>query len=322
MNRMKVFLFMLACCWLFWLFPSPFSLNITVRDDDGHPVSGATVSGSFYRDRVFMGIKSPFHRGETDENGFVRLYGSDNLYVDVWARKDGYYDTTHQVLVRGGVPDQVQVLLRKKHNPIAMHARHANITLPEYNREFGYDLLKGDLVMPGRNGVNTDIILRVDRWTPRPEELGAELTIRFPHQMDGQVPMELKDVWGTSDFKTAYAAPEDGYAGILQASFKDRLGPGPGSRFGAEGHYEKININKPFFMRIRSGTDENGRMLANYCKVAPGVNIHRWGRTSPMPTVVMRHYCNPVPNDRNVEFDIRRNLIKRPKEDTYAVNEP
>jgi hypothetical protein len=299
------------------------SLDITIRDDDGRPVPGATASGSFFQDRVVSNFKSPDHQGESDADGFVRLTGRDDIYVDVWARKAGYYDTTHRVIVRGGGSRQVAVLLREKRNPIAMHARDALIRLPEYDRDFGYDLLRGDLVMPGGKGTVTDIVLRVDRWAPNPKEEGAELTIRFPNPLDGQRPMEQKNRWGTSVYKTAYTAPADGYIGILQAHLKERLGPDPNSKTFAERHYEKFNLNKPFFLRIRSRQDDKGEVVAaNYCKVAPGIDLYGWGRESPSPTVGMRHYCNPVPNDRNVEFDIQRNLNEKPKEDQYKVQEP
>lgn len=296
-------------------------LDITTRDDDGHPVPGATVSGSFFQDRVVSNFKSPDHQGESDANGLVRITGREAIYVDVWVRKDGYYDTTHRVIVRGGGSHQVAVLLREKRNPIAMHARDAMINLPEYNRDFGYDLLQGDLVMPGRKGTVTDIVLRVDRWAPNPKEQGAELTMRFPNPLDGQMPMEQMDAWSTSVFKTAYAAPADGYIGILHAHLKRRLGPSK-SNPRAEMHYEYHNRHKPFFLRIRSRQDDTGKVVANYCKVAPGIDLYGWGRESPSPTIGMRHYCNPMPNDFNVEFDIQRNLNEKPKEDPYKVQEP
>ena len=277
---------------------APVQLNIIVHDDEERPVAGAKVSGSFFQDRVVSKISTPHHAGETDAKGFVRLSGREDLYVDLSVSKAGYYDTIHRVLVRGGSNKrQVPVLLRKKRDPVAMYAKNATIELPGYGQEFGYDLFRGDLVMPEHKGVVADIVLRVDRPAPTQDEIEAKLTIRFSNPLDGQTPMVLKDAWRDSAYKTAYLAPMNGYLSSLHARIK-RSASG----------YERENLQQPFFLRIRSQADSVGQLQgANYCKVAPGINI--LGYASPRPTIDLRHYCNAVANDRNVEFDVGHNLL-------------
>ena len=70
----------------------------------------------------------------------------------------------------------------------------------------------------------------------------------------------------------------------------------------------KENVNIPFFMRIRSSEDKEGNIdVAYYCKISPGISLY--GVLADNPSLKLTYYCNPTPNDRNLEFDPKENLL-------------
>ncbi len=66
-----------------------------------------------------------------------------------------------------------------------------------------------------------------------------------------------------------------------------------------------LRDNVGFFLRTRVKLDENGNIIsANYAKVIGDF------RFSPANGAMQfLYYFNPVPNDRNLEFDPKRNLF-------------
>jgi hypothetical protein len=273
-------------------------LNVTVRDEQGRAVEGAAVRGSFFQDRVIDRVRSPSHSGVTDGAGQVSLIGHEGLYVDVIAEKAGYYPSTHRAVVRGGGVREVPILLRPMRSPIAMYARQATVTLPELDRTYGYDLLRGELVPPGGAGLHEDILLRMERPARPDGAPGLHLTVSFPGQADGIAAMTLDPAWADSAYPSAYTAPLDGYEDKLSVSVA-RTPNG----------YEDLNRRRPFFLRIRAQQDADGHLRsALYCKIWPGMDLLGWA--ADWPTVALPYYCNPTENDRNLEFAPDRNLFR------------
>ena len=69
-----------------------------------------------------------------------------------------------------------------------------------------------------------------------------------------------------------------------------------------------------YFLRVRSKTDEKNKLIsANYVK------IHNDFRYDALPShpksVYIKYYFNPTPNDRNLEFDMTKNLFQNLKDD-------
>jgi hypothetical protein len=62
--------------------------------------------------------------------------------------------------------------------------------------------------------------------------------------------------------------------------------------------------NVGFFLRTRVRLDANGKIVsANYAKVVGDFYL------VPQGSLMFSYYFNPVPNDRNLEFDPKRNLF-------------
>ena len=59
------------------------------------------------------------------------------------------------------------------------------------------------------------------------------------------------------------------------------------------------------FYRSRVQLDKDGKLIsANYGKIQGPITINRQG------SIGMTHYFNGTPNDRNLEFDPSKNLLK------------
>ncbi len=273
-------------------------LDVTVRDEQGQFVEDAAVRGIFFQDQVVDRVRSPSHYGVTDQGGHTTLTGHEEIYVDVIVRKPGYYDSTQRVVVRGGGVRDVPILLRPLRSPVSLYARRAMVTLPERGRTYGYDLLRGELVLPGSAGLREDILLRMDSPDRADGAPGLVLTISFSGSADGIAPMPLDTAWADSAYPSAYAAPLDGYEDKLSVSVaRTRDG------------YEDSNRQRPFFLRIRSQQDADGHLRsAQYCKIWPGMDLLGWAVDR--PTVSFPYYCNPTENDRNLEFAPDRNLFR------------
>jgi hypothetical protein len=137
-------------------------LRVKVTDSEGSPVEGVRLEGSFFQDRTIDKIARASHSGLTDTDGTVLLGGREELYVDLWATKEGYYETTKRVIVRNNPSQDVSLLLRKIRNPIAMYAKRIVLNAGGDRRtdeQFGYDLMAGDFVAPHGKGTVSDILI-------------------------------------------------------------------------------------------------------------------------------------------------------------------
>jgi hypothetical protein len=113
-----------------------------------------------------------------------------------------------------------------------------------------------------------------------------KLMVGFPNPGDG-IQSFYADENISSQLKSPYFAPGEGY--LTQC----RL-----TRFRKPTETEKTNADpaRNYFFRVRTIRDELGRFVsANYGKI--------YGEF--LQTAC---YLNPIPNDRNVDFDPKRNL--------------
>jgi hypothetical protein len=272
-------------------------LRIKVTDSEGHPVESAKLKGAFFEDQAADKISSARHSGLTGNDGTAILAGHEDLYVDLWATKEGYYETKKRVIVRNNPSQGVSLLLRKIRNPIGMYAKRVVLEIPERGREYEFDFFKGDLVGQGYSGRRADITVRFDRDLVDIDTFTQTMTMRFVEPADGVARAVPEVEWKYSEYKSGYLAPLGGYNDtlvIVNAAKQRKV--------------SKQNVNIPFYLRIRSRTDSTGKLeSAYYCKVWPGVKL--LGVVAEKPLLEMVYYCNPTENDRNVEFDIHKNLF-------------
>jgi hypothetical protein len=274
--------------------------SVTVVDENTVPVEGATVQG-YFTGRKRGDAPSLDRKSITDADGKATISGPAIFYVNVDVSKEGYYKSKKQIPVNIKKDQGFTVLLRSKHNPIAMYAKKIKLNIPERKREYGFDFLNGDLVSTDHNGSLVDLKIRFDRNLVDNNNFTQSVTLSFANPTDGVIEMKANKEWKISDFKTPYSAPLDGYVPNIKLIY---------SR-GSSGVTRK-NVNIPFFMRIRSSVDKDGNINeAYYCKIWSGIKLY--GVLADRPSIEMTYYCNPTPNDRNIEFNPKQNLLKNLK---------
>jgi hypothetical protein len=266
----------------------PWMATIKVIDEGSQPVTGATVAVWYY-------VKPPAGENEagesvqglTDTNGIVRLShaatGSISLAFD--ASKVGYYSTTigHEFAKFADNDPQKwnpskTLLLKNIGKPIAMYAKKyvLGFKLPEYNKKIGYDLMIGDWIGPYGKGINSDIFFTENHLD---EKSGYTFTVSFPNPGDGIQGFTRDWNLGVSGLLSSHEAPLDGY----QPKYEQAQMPNP---------------DRIYYFRVRTKIDDRGNIVsAHYGKIYGDV---------PQFT----YYFNPTPNDRNIEFDPKQNLLQ------------
>ena len=189
-------------------------------------------------------------------------------------------------------------VLKKKRNPIPLYAKicgFRGIFVPEFNKTLGYDFQKGDWVQPYGKGVHNDIYFHTVKKIEDQNNFDNSLYISFPNEKDGILLFEDTPREG-SIFASDYLAPLEGYEAERTLTRIRKNG-----KLTSTFDREKAN----YYLRLRTKLDEDGNIVsAHYGKI--------YGEF-----FQFTHYFNPIPNDRNLEFDPQQNLfpherVKRP----------
>ena len=277
----------------------PWTATIKVIDENSQPVAGATVTVWFY-------VKPPAGETEasdkveglTDTNGVVKFSHKATGSIDLGfqATKSGYYSTTKGHEFSKFADDDPQkwnpsetLMLKKIGKPIAMYAKKyvLGFKLPEYNKKIGYDLMVGDWVGPYGKGVNSDIFYTGNHLD---EKSGYTFSVSFPNPGDGIQGFTRDWNFGVSGLLSLHEAPLDGY----QPKYEQTEMPNP---------------DRIYYFRVQTKVDDRGNIVsAHYGKIYGDV---------PQFT----YYFNPTPNDRNVEFDPKQNLIQG-RDDSLKISAP
>ena len=169
------------------------------------------------------------------------------------------------------------MMLKKIGKPIAMYAKHVlQLKFPEFNKAIGFDLMIGDWVGPYGKGGSADLMLTQHHTNP---QSGYPITMSFPNIGDGIQEFTLQESDKSSGLRSGHEAPLEGYqATVAQTAI--------------------TNPNRNFYFRVRTKLDENGKVVsARYGKIYGDL-------------AQFSYYFNSTPNDRNVEFDPKQNLIQ------------
>ena len=167
-------------------------------------------------------------------------------------------------------------MLKRVGKPIAMYAKSiTSLRLPELNKAIGYDLMIGDWVGPYGKGVNTDLFFN-EKHTD--QNSGYIISVSFPKAGDGIQEFIVPENEKGSGLRSPHEAPADGYRSELAQT-------------------EMTNPSRNFCFRVRTKLDENGNVVsARYGKIYGDL-------------AQFTYYLNPTLNDRNIEFDLKQNLI-------------
>ena len=317
-------------------------LYVKVIDEDGLPVSNATVTVGFSSGHVvFAEGRSHRYRAKTDVNGKAVVKfngGSSDVYWSVSA--EGFYPSdvqkeSYRIEVSPIPPIfyKVTMLEHEKHgemtlyhkkNPQPMYAytREVNIKSPIANGRYGFDLERFDWLPPLGKGKVADFYYVRER----PDETNMTVKVKwgkssyflFKNGEPGYP--KLGEVVGRIEFDEncgAYVGKQTGCASfpsLYRADLNREYFRSFPITIRGNGGYtvwleesDVVNGGEYMVVRSRVKCDEKGRMVsANYSKILGTMRLV--GGVGVEETVF-----NPRPNDTNLEFDPKRNLYQGKK---------
>jgi hypothetical protein len=302
-------------------------LRVTVSDERGSPIRDAKALCYFSKpvDKTdpWKGQTSDEISIMTDGEGKATATGKSMARMAAVIQKEGYYESretlynlkfNREKLQWLPYEREVKLVLRKIANPIPMYAwgMHLMSYPVGTNVWVGYDMLLAEWMPPHGKGETEDVrfhVLRAadayDRTQP-----AVVLTVLFMGEKNGVCGIDDQTVSYQSWLKLPYSAPREGYA-EKEFRFEKRLGE----------HEFKTMTNTGTtncFFRIRSKTDKDGKFIEGlYGKLDGPVEVEG-GRGI---RVSMFYYVNPTPNDLNMEFDPKKNLIRK-KDVSVSVSMP
>ena len=270
------------------------NIKLHILDESGIPVAGANAGVGFFTNSTPTGID-----GITDTNGdFVATHSdtpSESAYpLSFRIEKQGYYSTWAQVdLGQGYDPTKwsqsVTLTLKKVGKPIAMYSKWIRKNPSVLNQPMGYDLMVGDWVGPNGSGVQTDVIFQADEHVKSNRDYEHNITIKFPKPGDGIQVYNIPDSEATSGLRSPHEAPTNGYQPELTRETSAH--PGQPNKF-------EYDPNRIYLFRVRTALDQQGNVVsAHYGKIYGDF-------------MQFTYYLNPTPNDRNMEFDLKQNLLQ------------
>lgn len=304
--------------------------DINIVDDASKPVEGAQVTARYpVGISVNLGGGFPTDRHETataltDPHGKASLSYRTGGSPDgvIWIRKEGSYDSVFQSPVwkssgDGGWKTEINEILKPIKNPIPMYA-HDNsgamdriAEIPHLGKQYGYDLKLSSPLPPLGKGEVADFTFTVTGSNDGDSHYNLVLEVTFPNPQDGiaefMTPARtaVREPINTgSRLISDHEAPSDGYAPLIRRSLK---------RGGLETRRETdVDFRRNFYFRTRTVTDAEGNIIsAHYGKIYGDFQFDAankdWGYLCTLALVTT--YFNPTPNDRNVEFDPKRNLL-------------
>lgn len=303
--------------------PSIFTVQMT--DETGKPISGVTLKAATFSHwepgEGFGTDVADVKDAISDETGIVVFNqpsktGSFTVYAMPIL---GYYGSRgchykfKEVVAGRWTPENptIPYVLKRKRNPIPLYAKTYVIdhtALPAKNEDFGYDFERGDWIAPHGRGIIADIVFHLDvKRDSGIYDNDCTLRVSFSNKGDGLVssPKPLNE---GSELRLDYLAPADGY----QPTLSMRAFTDPAVKVRHEGFERTQN----YFLRVRTQLDDNGKVIrANYAKVHGDFEFWYTG------DMKFTYYFNPTPNDRNLEFDPKRNLFPDLK-DAHRVSDP
>ena len=222
----------------------------------------------------------------------------------------------------------LEVKAKRVINPIPMYAMRVSSGFKLLNSDDrpAFDLVKGDWVKPYGNGEVADFIFSVEyrgktvtnltdeafnairkqrgeSMARQAQRLATKSTyvmkfeMAFSNEDDGIHCLRVPPRQG-SMLRLPYFAPDSGYDPVL----KQEIRRNDGDRNEKKSFSEDLN----YFFRVRTRKNDRREIVsALYGKIYGPVEF----RIEDEFSVQFTYYLNPEPNDRNTEFDTKRNLL-------------
>ena len=300
-------------------------ITVHVRSDDGMVATGIVVGASTFAKLLpgdgFGRDEYTTVTGTTDTNGMATLcfqcmtgevaYGPQVPLIGYyWSR--GERVRFDNVVAGKWQPwnPTVELQLKRIINPISMFARKYGEfnpgKIPELGKPAGFDLLVGDWVSPYGKGVVADFVFKLDSRVTGDKDFDATLNITFSNADDG-----IQSIYAFPDKGSQLRLPRMALADGYESNLVRRTFCKPGERI-----YRDNREDQNYFFRVRTKKDDKGKIIsALYGKIHGEIG---WWQNG---IIRFTYYLNPTPNDRNVEFDPKKNLFNGLKS-TEQVTDP
>jgi hypothetical protein len=290
-------------------------VTLHVVGEDGGNLSGVNAEVTFLNPvhkPGSWGSSDTFSRsGKTDANGFFIVEERAGFEIHYGASSADYYRTLGRFDFNTEKDGRYQpwnptfdIILKKIINPIPMYARRAQIEMPSTDEATGFDLVESDWVAPHGKGKVSDFLFALQRRFATRRDYESTVTVTFSNPGDGLRVVEAQPEYG-SELKLPRTAPDDGYAPEKTTS----IAAAPG----APGH-EDVRPNLNYIFRVRTILDQNKKAVSGlYGKIDGDIRLD--SINSKTCILLFTYYLDPTPNDRNLEFDPKRNLFTNLKDE-------
>ncbi len=302
-----------------------FQVTFRVVDDVGHPVTGAQAGVSWENAKATKPserIKSD--EGLTDQDGKITLSGktftsgisygvNKENYYTAWGLRYHFSDT--RLLRWQPWNPTIEVVLKRKKNPVPMYAKRVLAEIPVSGADIGYDLIIGDWIHPHGKGLVSDMLFHSVAEVKNDSHYRGELVVTFPRPGDGLIVIDLPERQ-PSPLRMPYEAPSDGYEPKRTWRSGRKYNP---QEMKNEEYYDDSSNTQNYFIRVRTELDANGNIVkAMYGKIHAPFSygprgFDRNGATGKQ-SIQFVYYLNPD-GTRNIEYDPKRNLLKSAKRD-------
>jgi hypothetical protein len=310
---------------------------------DRAPLSGVKMVARFEDDigwRAWTEEANPdIIHGRTDINGFCRLSGRTNCgKSSCWIEEApiGYYKPYHgsgiikyesRSLLGVWQPDNVvaTLALQRVEHPIPLYVNRIILDggrecvggFDGTNAVLKFDFLVGDWLPPHGTGKYSDMTITTKL------EIGEALNIWRSHKTtfyDFISAIELpgkgnglveKSVRGSNCGIRIRTAPESGYVSEKVMQFGRRKKNTSGPVIHPE-YYTESDDDRCYCFRVRSRFDEKGNLVEAYYGKIYGDFRFRGTDKSGFNGASFLYYLNPTSLDRNLEWDMKNNLCKKP----------
>jgi len=325
--NIKYYIFLLLAC--IFMSANAYALpdvKVTLRviDEEGSPVSDASATVNFK-----AGTEGNSKTKRTDADGLVTMSGSSTRFIEYGAGKEGYYSTwyeksytkfTGMTGFREWQPwdETLTLVLKKIKNPRALYIGNNKggssigvpIPIPSLGKEYSYDLIEKDWVVPHGLGTHRDFIFKVvnnnEGEVIEGRAFDYTFTLIFSNEGDGIQQYDASPIYG-SRLRLPHEAPESGYKSeLIQRKAR------------TDKHYTHNDFpeDRNYFFRVRTVKDDKGNIeSALYGKIHGNLKFTR-------NNITMLYYLNPDSNDRNLESDYKKNLFPKKPRQGYTEYPP
>jgi hypothetical protein len=320
--------------------------DFTIIEDDKTAVPAADVTFTFGR---IPESSQVVHQGLSDAQGKFVAEDGVVFGLLLTIQKENYYSIYERDPLKSIAPDQydnlrqhsMDITMRKVRKPIPLLGKVVNRAIAEQNKPIGYDLEIGDWVKPYGKGVVGDFFVNYSKQMVGYSD-GETYESRLQRMLERHKsnPQAKKNYLETVnrfhetalDYTYADAIQHNAgkWKGTLHLSFADKdegiievkdaflsyseltmphLAPENGYKkeWNREEDNAKPRINSSeigYFLRTRIKRNEKGEIVsANYSKIVTDWNFDPRGR------IEFSYLFNPSANDRNLEFDTKKNLF-------------